>query len=200
LVRLEGGQLVLSPSDWESIDKVEHEQATVATFGIDRFEVSYDDWSTCTTCEPLAVEKSSPLDPVVNITPAQAQVFCQHRSGRLPTRHEWVFAATSAASNRYPWGQTGLVCRKVVFGMVRGPCAFDEGPQRVGSRPLGVTEAGLHDLAGNVAEWASEGTRYLALGGSYRSTLASQLKVWAAEETSAARDDIGFRCAYAVDN
>jgi formylglycine-generating enzyme required for sulfatase activity len=199
-VRIQGGQLTLSPNDWESVDKIEPTQATVGPFDLDRFEVTYAEWSTCTTCEPVVSAKASQVIPVVNITPARAQAFCRDRKGRLPTRLEWVFAASSAAHNRYPWGQTGLVCRNVVFGMVNGPCAFDQAAQPVGSRPLGATVTGLHDLAGNVAEWTSDGDRTLALGGSFRSTLAGQLKVWAAEETATPRDDIGFRCAYTSEN
>lgn len=195
-VRIEAGTLRLSADDWESESKVARTEATLPAFYLDRFEVTYAQWATCTSCAPLPVGTVDPRTPVVHVTPLQADAFCRQRQGRLPTRLEWVYAASTQASHRYPWGQTGLVCRKVVFGMVNGPCAFGQGAEPVGSRPLGATELGIHDLSGNVAEWAYEGEEAVALGGSFRSTLAGQLKVWAHEQTAIARDDIGFRCAY----
>jgi hypothetical protein len=81
--------------------------------------------------------------------------------------------------------------------MVEGPCG--EGattPNAVGSRPLGATASGLHDVCGNVAEWVTDGDTTYAVGGSFRSTLAGQLKVWSREEIPTRRDDVGFRCAY----
>lgn len=198
-VRISGGHLTLTPNDWESVDKLKHTELQVESFGLDRYEVTYADWATCGSCQPLTAAINAPNTPVVNVTPASAQVFCQHRQGRLPTRFEWVIAASTTANNRYPWGQTGLVCRNVVFGMVNGPCAFGQATQAVGSRPLGATESGVFDLAGNVAEWARDSNDYVALGGSFRSTLAGQLKVWALEDTQSPRDDIGFRCAYDIE-
>lgn len=195
-VKIPAGKLTMAPNDWESVDKIRPLESQIASFWLDRHEVTYDDWTKCPTCASLNTTALDLATPVVKVSPDAAQVFCSHNYGRLPTRSEWVFAASSTKNNRYPWGQTGLVCRTVVFGMVNGPCEFAHAAQRVGSRPRGATESGIFDLAGNVAEWAIDGNRFVALGGSFRSTLASQLKVWAAEETSEPRDDIGFRCAY----
>jgi formylglycine-generating enzyme required for sulfatase activity len=196
-VLIEGGVLTLSPDDWEAVNKVAHTNVPVAPFFIDRFEVSYGEWAACATCEPIPSPSKAARMPVVHVSPTAAQAFCERRNGRLPTRYEWTYAASGAGNHRYPWGTTGLVCRTAVFGMVNGPCAFGHAAQPVGSRPLGATYTGVADLAGNVAEWASDGERYVAMGGSFRSTLAGQLKVWATEETVFSRDDIGFRCVYA---
>lgn len=195
-VRIEGGTLRLSADDWESESKIVRTEAELRTFSLDRFEVTYAEWALCESCAPLAVGTFAPRAPVVQVTPLQADAFCRQRQGRLPTRLEWVYAASTQANHRYPWGQTGLVCRRVVYGMVNGPCAFGGAAEPVGSRPLGATALGIYDLSGNVAEWAYDGEHPVALGGSFRSTLAGQLKVWAHEQTAVARDDIGFRCAY----
>ena len=106
--------------------------------------------------------------------------------------------AAGAEGRRYPWGQSGLVCNRAVFGLSRGPCAFaaKAGPDAIGSRPEGATPEGLLDMVGNVAEWARDGSAYVAMGGSWNAELASQLKVWSRETVSVARADIGFRCAY----
>jgi formylglycine-generating enzyme required for sulfatase activity len=195
-VRVPAGTLTLSPDDWESIDKIEALETHVSAFKLDRFEVTNAQWQACRSCDPLTAADGNPRAPAVKLSPIQAEVFCAQHKGRLPTRHEWVFAASTEAKHRYPWGQTGLVCRNVVFGMVNGPCAFNQSAQAPGSRPHGATPNGIFDLSGNVAEWVRDGERFVAVGGSFRSTLAGQLKVWAAEETELPRDDIGFRCAY----
>lgn len=198
-LKVEGGRITLAPSDWESVGKVQPMDAHVAAFWLDRFEVTYGDWLHCNTCTPITISTDDPTLPVVHVSPERAQGFCREQNGRLPTRAEWTIAASTSQNYRYPWGQTGLVCRTAVFGMVNGPCAFARAAQPVGQRPGGATPTGIHDLAGNVAEWASDGERFVALGGSFRSTLAGQLKVWALEQTHLPRDDIGFRCAYDSD-
>lgn len=195
-VAIPGGTLRLAPNDWEALGKVAPLELDVRPFAIDRYEVTVEEWATCEGCTKR-VTPAAPYTPRVHVTAAEAQHFCETRGGRLPTSSEWVFAASSAQGYRYPWGQTGLVCRKAVYGMVDGPCG--EGataPSAVGTRDLGATPSGIYDLCGNVAEWVKDGPFTFAAGGSFRSTLAGQLKVWAREETTNPRDDLGFRCVY----
>lgn len=196
-VHVPGGRLVISSNDWEALGKVTPRDELVREFFIDRYEATYTDWSSCGLCAPQP-RPSDPRLPVTNVSPSDAAAFCRHRGGRLPTHSEWMFAASSGQGNRYPWGQTGLVCRKAVFGAVDGPCERGGRALPVGSRPLGATPLGIHDLCGNVAEWVTDGSSSFAAGGSFRSTLAGQLKVWSREETNLPRDDIGVRCAYAL--
>ena len=195
-VHVAGGTLRVSPNDWEALGKVAPVDALVGSFTIDRYEVTTKQWAACGDCPQ---RDPSPQDdtPQTNVTPAEAQHFCETVGGRLPTANEWTFAASSAEGYRYPWGHTGLVCRKAVYGMVNGPCA--EGatrPSQVGAHELGATPSGIFDLCGNAAEWVTDSPVTYAVGGSFRSTLAGQLKVWAREQTATPRDDIGFRCVY----
>jgi formylglycine-generating enzyme len=95
-----------------------------------------------------------------------ARAFCQFEGGDLPTEAEWELAA--AASNRptkttFPWGDYKASCAAAVFGRMdlssaeHGLCsnggAAPIGPAPVNTGSEDVTPDGVHDLAGNVAEW-----------------------------------------------
>ena len=196
-IRFRGGTLRFSPNDWQArvVDMV----VRVGPFVLDSAEVTVHRWRACVKagmCSPT--QEREPGRPVTGITPAQAARFCGFAGGRLPTGGEWLMAAAGVRARRYPWGQTGLVCRRAVYGLWRGPCAKGAtGPEWTGLRPDGASQEGLFDLAGNVAEWTVEpGGRWLARGGSFRSALSVQLQSWAAEARIGPDSDIGFRCAY----
>jgi formylglycine-generating enzyme required for sulfatase activity len=59
-----------------------------------------------------------------------------------------------------------------------------------------MTPEGLHDMAGNAAEWTREGKSFVARGGSFKSEQAADLKAWASEKTSTPSAHVGLRCAY----
>src|SRR5580704_15949037 len=124
-------------------------------------------------------------------------------------------AAAASSLNpprRYPWGDTGAVCRRGAWGLEAGPCASGaDGPDTVGAHPDGDSPLGLHDLAGNVAEWvtghvagdvvtgaAPRPGSGIAKGGSWADALASELRIWARLEVDAESHDarVGLRCAY----
>ena len=132
------------------------------------------------------------------VTPDEAEAFCAYAGGRLPTGAEWTLAATGAEARRFPWGFTGLVCRRAAFGIATGPCAEGgDSPELAGSRPDGSTPDGIADLAGNVAEWTRERDGSVrARGGSFRVRTAAELKGWSAVGRSGAADDVGFRCVF----
>lgn len=191
-IAIPGGTLTLSPNDWQAEGQVARRTLTVTAFWLDATEFIDD-------------SSPEPFLPLTGITAERAEALCEARGGRLPTADEWVFAAAGADGRKYPWGQTGLVCRRAAFGLVSGPCGFAEtpGPEAVASRPDGRSPEGAFDLIGNVAEWARLATsgdmprrEHRALGGSFRSELASELKVWSQDAPEGPRDDVGFRCAY----
>jgi formylglycine-generating enzyme required for sulfatase activity len=188
--------VVVGPADWEATG-VSPRTVRVGAFRIDAFEVTRGHWGP-----------SSPGDAAraaSGMTRAEADAYCQARAGRLPSADEWIAAAISASDppRRYPWGDTGAVCRRAAWGLAKGPCATGaDGPDTVGAHRDGDSPLGLHDVAGNVAEWvAPEGddpSKGTARGGSWRSELASELRVWASLELSADAHDprVGVRCAY----
>jgi formylglycine-generating enzyme required for sulfatase activity len=200
-VLLPGGTVRFGAADWEGPTQAPKD-VSVAAFELDRTEVSVAHFRACSeanACAKLS-EDSEPGRPVREILPEEAARFCAFVGGRLPTSDEWLFAAAGSSGRRYPWGNTGLVCRRASFGLASGPCARSEhaGPEFVGARPDGATPEGVLDLAGNVAEWTTETDgSFVARGGSYRSEIAGDLKTWAFEVGHERAAHVGFRCAYA---
>jgi formylglycine-generating enzyme required for sulfatase activity len=199
-VALPGGLIQFGPEDWESLDQVRPFEATVRPFRIDAYEVTHARWNRCVDARVCAARDTiEPGIPVTGLTVDEARAFCRFAGGRLPTSAEWLFAAVGTEKNRFPWGPTGIVCRRAAFGLVAGPCGNGaRGPDLTGARPDGRTAAGIFDLAGNVAEWTlGEKGKAEVRGGSFRSTLAGELKSWAMER-AVPSDHTGFRCAYSA--
>jgi formylglycine-generating enzyme required for sulfatase activity len=199
-VSIRGGSVLIGPTDWDSPEVERRRVVAVRSFRIDSLEVTRQRYQDCVragVCASLSVQAGEPGLPVTGITGEQAESFCVFSGGRLPTPHEWLFAAAGVHGRRYPWGPHGLVCRRAAYGLVHGPCASGgHSPEVGGSRPEGRSAEGLFDLAGNVAEFARQADGKLSVhGGSFRSAQASALKSWSSEAASP-RDDVGFRCAY----
>jgi formylglycine-generating enzyme required for sulfatase activity len=199
-VSVPAATIAVGPSDWEAEGRVAPRSIHVEAFAIDAFEATRGRWhGLLDTFDADAARAAS------GMTRDEASAFCASRGGRLPSEEEWTVAAASAANppRRYPWGDTGAVCRRAAWGLSRGPCALDgDGPDTVAAHPDGDSPLGVHDLAGNVAEWVAPETAHpelgIAKGGSWQSGLASDLRIWARLElTPSARDSrVGVRCAY----
>jgi formylglycine-generating enzyme required for sulfatase activity len=204
--------IAVGPSDWEAEGRVAARSIRVDAFRIDAFEVTR---GAMGATDDVARAAS-------RVTIVEADAFCASRGGRLPTEDEWIVAAVSAMNppRRYPWGDTGAVCRRAAWGLASGPCADGgDGPDTVGAHPDGDTPLGVHDLAGNVAEWVTNaspesavsvrqgagasvlgsGPQNTARGGDWGTVLASELRIWARLEVPGGQADprVGFRCVYA---
>jgi len=201
-VALAGGHLRAGVGDWEAEGRVRPHAATVEPFELDAFEVTEAAYASCVEagrCPPIALT-GEPGRALGGMSRADAEAYCAFRGGRLPTDDEWTFAAAGGASRRYPWGDTGAVCRRGAWGLVEGPCGFGfVDPELTGAHPDGATSTGLHDLAGNVAEWvASDGPKGLVRGGSFATSLATDLRTWSGHSLPASTHspEVGARCAY----
>lgn len=143
--------------------------------------------------------------PVVYVTPTDAQSFCAWLGGRLPQDPEWEYAARAGATTRHYWGDT-LDPRFLWYR------ENSEGrPRKVGTRRPNAF--GLHDVEGNVWEWTlhprtaeptarRRGASWVSCenidGGPGRpSSPLIGLTVGYGIPVKAAHryDDIGFRCA-----
>ncbi len=93
--------------------------------------------------------------PAVMVSWGDASYFCSWLSKktgkniRLPTEAQWEKAARGTDQRRYPWGNAEPNCSFANY------CCKDR-TDPVGSYPSGVSPYGVHDMAGNVAEWCRD--------------------------------------------
>ena len=185
MIRIPDTHLLVGPSDWEAEGRVAPRTVDVRAFWLDAYEAPVGSG-------PDAARAQSGLSF------AEAEAYCRAQAKRLPTEDEWMAAAAESAAHRYPWGDTGAVCRRAAWGLASGPCArTGKGPDSIGAHPDGRTPLGVEDLAGNVAEWVVSPRGPVVHGGSWRSALATELRTWARLELDPASHDdrVGVRCA-----
>jgi formylglycine-generating enzyme required for sulfatase activity len=164
-------------------DERPERNVTLPSYCIDRTEVTRAAWRRCEdagACRSpdaaCAADAGTPADdePVACIDARGAAAYCAWRERRLPTEAEWEKAARGGCARMppdacgpadrraYPWGDDAPDCVRANFSGCAGR------PDRVGARPPGDSPYGLHDMAGNVAEWIAEsdgGTHAPADGG-----------------------------------
>jgi formylglycine-generating enzyme len=200
----------------------------LSSYWLDRFEVSVADYERCVAVghcgERPVSDATRRFDrgdyPVSRITWNDASAYCAHRGGRLPTEAEFERAARGVRERRYPWGNLFNV-----WATNHGRFGWDTTDATdgfaelapLGSFAAGATPEGIHDLAGNVAEWVAD--RYsptydvgeshdprgpgiggsnlrVIRGGSYAQARFGQRGAARAfAEPGERRSTLGFRCA-----
>jgi serine/threonine protein kinase len=103
--------------------------------------------------------------PVVGVSWYEAIAYGRWVGKDLPTWGQWWRAALDDSSNVFPWGNdVQTVESRANFNLA--------GSRAVGSYPLGVSQFGCYDMAGNVREWLRDtlpGTQdKLVVGGSWQ--------------------------------
>jgi formylglycine-generating enzyme required for sulfatase activity len=92
--------------------------------------------------------------PIALVSWYDAATFCAWTQERLPTEAEWERAARPDGRT-WPWGDEAPDCTRAVY--FTGASLCEDAPRDVGaSSPGGDSAEGLHDLAGNVAEWVGD--------------------------------------------
>jgi len=213
--------------------------AHLNAFFLDRTEVTVSAYRRCVSAGECLTPTFTTGDPrfdrddlpVTHVSYEDARKYCAYRGARLPTEAEWERAARGSKPRRYPWGDlpNGKLANHGVLDL---GSVFLQGSQEpflgipdagdgfawlapVGSFPNGATPEGLHDLAGNVAEWVSDwwsdqypnvavgdpkgppsGALRVVRGGSYRHPIAMLRGAARDRRPPSAREPtIGFRCA-----
>jgi formylglycine-generating enzyme required for sulfatase activity len=136
----------------------------------------------------------------------QATAYCRAQGKRLPAEEEWGWAAQGGAqARRHPWGDAEPVNQLCWVGP-RGLLTWSNGDAGVpavwtcpvGSFPAGDAPGGIHDLAGDVAEWTSGdfGNYQHVVRGSSAVTGDPYPGEWSPTAPEYRIEYIGFRCAW----
>ena len=93
--------------------------------------------------------------PVVYVSAFAADAYCASLGGKLPSVLEWETAARGSGNSAYPWGNEFDNNQHGRWAAVRSG-HIHAGPLPPGLFPKDITETGIMDLAGNVAEWTRD--------------------------------------------
>ena len=187
--RIEGGSFRMGAEDGEEDERPVH-SASVSTFELMVSEVTVANYAACVQAGHCAADglttepgcnwrrPDHQQHPLNCVDYAQAAGFCRWLGGRLPSEAEWEYAASAGRGRRYPWGNeppSDDGFRANYDGYDQGD-GFDRQVYRrdgweetapACSFPLGVSAAGICDLAGNVWEWVADAyARYGTSGAS----------------------------------
>jgi formylglycine-generating enzyme required for sulfatase activity len=223
--------------DCDAIGKLVHleghaHRVTLDAFKLDRTEVSVAAYQQCVqrgVCSAAAFVSGDatfdqPNVPITHVSWDQAQVYCKHRGGELPTEAQWEFAARGPRGRTYPWGDVARARSLNHGAQDRVEEDASDGAQwlaAVDAYPSGATPEGARNLAGNVAEWVgdrlalaedgagygpsaarnpnvSTGVAHIARGGSFRHALHRCRSAAREPMLGGAHATVGFRCAYAL--
>ena len=214
-ILIEGGTFISGSDDWDTIvapgspysKRDEYPRPrTVRSFWMQEHEVTNEEYRRFDAGHafPLGDERR----PVVNVTWREAMAYAVSVGGSLPTEAQWEFAARGLERRKYPWGNSEPTCERVHYGS-----CDPRGPIEVMARREGATPEGIHDLAGNVAEWVTpiwfdpgrtpvnDDSRRLR-GGSF---LSPPFALRAADRVRYLRsgfesEDVGFRVVWPLEN
>jgi formylglycine-generating enzyme len=170
MILIPGGEFEMG-SDAYNDDERPGRQVNVDAFYIDADEVTVASYDLCVqtgSCTPptmggdcnwgVAGREGHPINCVSWF---DAYTFCGWVGGlidrRLPTEAEWEKAARDDDARIYPWGDDPAPsCTHVSMNEGAGGGCGAAASLPVGSKPLGDSPYGVHDMAGGVWEWIAD--------------------------------------------
>ncbi len=158
VVPVKGGCFKMGNENGTPLEKPVHE-VCLKDFDIDKYEVTQAQYQTVMEDNPSQMVGAD--RPVENVTWFEADKYCSKVNRRLPTEAEWEYAARGNTDTQFYWGNT-------VKGTEANFCdvncslnirvtSVDDGYAK--TAPVGKfppNPLGLHDMAGNVAEWVND--------------------------------------------
>ncbi len=159
MVALKGGCFKMGSAEGMPAEQPAHE-VCLSPFKIDKFEVTQAEFQSVMGLDNPSHYSGADL-PVDSATWFEADRYCKKLGKRLPTEAEWEFAARGGTTTTFYWGNTvkgkeANFCDKNCLLNTRIE-SVDDGyagtapPGKFSSNPFG-----LHDMAGNLAEWAND--------------------------------------------
>ncbi len=141
-----------------------------------------------------------PDHPVVNVSPDEASRLASSLGMRLPTRNEWEYAASrglsGAIGEQFTWGTVspGMTPEFPANFLANGDWEQRDADGFAFTAPCGsfpLSQSGLADLCGNVAEMVRDDSAFVLKGGSWTQPEDAMTIGWNRVITS------GDRCWYA---
>ncbi len=159
MVALKGGCFKMGSAQGMPAEQPVHE-VCLSPFKMDKYEVTQAEFQSVMGLDNPSHYSGSDL-PVDSATWFEAEKYCKKLGKRLPTEAEWEYAARGGTTTHFYWGNTvkgndANFCDKNCILNTR-VVSVDDGYS--GSAPPGKFSPnpyGLHDMAGNLAEWTSD--------------------------------------------
>jgi len=155
-----------APCPMDFCDEYPYHYVDIPNYLIDLHETTVGSYLACVVeggcTEPLQVldgcnwgaEKED--YPVNCVSWYQAQQYCEWAGRRLCSEAEWEKGARGTEGLKYPWGNAQATCEKAVMvESGQSGCGLEE-TWPVASKQAGQGQWGVHDMAGNVAEWVQD--------------------------------------------
>lgn len=221
-----GGSMVLVEGGPAKLGK-DRLPVNVPSFYIDRTEVTnqhFLEFCQATKRTPPPGAELQPRDnPVVNVTFADAQAFCDWVGQRLPSADEWEKAARGTDGRTYPWGNTLDYSRANIPKDKVAAKSAELAPAT--AYESGASIYGALNMLGNAWEWVNTRDEaptgldfkdyqqnefpslqpplsptepyYQTRGGSFKYVAKPKALIWDSSPIPARAHerDIGFRCA-----